>query len=77
VEDGRLLFNCFPILFNSKELVQAIPGNLKKIPFPFFLFQEERAPIQTTVLQTVFVITPIKDVQFATGTVKENMATLL
>jgi hypothetical protein len=75
--DGRLLFNCFPILFNSKQLIQATPGNLKKIPLPFVLFQEKRATIQTTAFQTVFVVAPIKDMQPATGAVKKNMATLL
>ena len=60
-----------------KQLIQAIPGNLKKIPLPFVLFQEKRAAIQTTAFQTVFVVAPIKDMQPATGAVKKNMATLL
>ena len=74
---GELLFNCFPILFNSKQLIQAIPGTLKKILLPFLLFQEERTAIQTTAFQTVFVVAPIKDMQPATGAVGKNMTALL
>lgn len=64
-----ITFQLFSDTFNSKQLIQAIPGNLKKILLPFLLFQEERTAIQTTAFQTVFVVAPIKDMQPATGAV--------
>ena len=71
-----ITFQLFSDTFNSKQLIQAIPGNLKN-PSSVPPFQEERTKIQTTAFQTVFVVAPIKDMQPATGAVGKNMTALL
>ena len=72
--EWELLFNCFPILFNSKRSFRRF--KFEENPSSFLLFQEERTAIQTTAFQTVFVVAPIKDMQPATGAVGKNMIAL-
>ena len=64
---------CFGIVFKSKEVIEGIGGNLKKMVVGLVVFEEEGRGIERRGLERVLVVGGIKDMEGGRGGVGKNM----